>query len=381
MAVASPPMRIVHVSPYPLERASGINRLIELLAEALHAHGFETFLVAPGISSRPHEGYLRGIPVPIKSSRARNAILALRTFSIVIRNQPVDIVHVHQAHLQSLAGLVAARIRGLPTVLTLHLRLRATSRLRRLLQSALLRTVVALAKEAIAVADLVAADCGLSEVQVIRNGVPIPTEPARAPNRCSTPRLVFAGRVTASKGIFVLLEALATVDRVNPISLITFGPVDDSREYAAAKRRLGLESRVEDTGVDPGWLQRTNSGDVFVLPSFYEGMPLALLEAMANGLPVIATPVGGVPEVVIHGRTGLLVPVRDVRTLADAILWMAAHRDEASAMGREGRQIVAQDYSLGQLARAYESLYRRLLRVPQDTLALTSADPKAALRR
>jgi len=381
MARGSAPMRILHVSPYPRERTSGITRLIELLAEALHTHGFETFLLAPGNSSRFHEGILRGIPVQIKSSRARNVILALRTFSIVIRDQPVDIVHTHQAHLQSLAALIAARIRGLPTVLTLHLRLRATSRLRRLLQSALLRTVVALAKEAIAVADLVAADCGLSEVQVIRNGVPIPTEPAPKPNRYSTPRLVFAGRVTATKGIFVLLEALARVNRTNPISLITFGPVDDPSEYDAAKRRLRLEGRVEDAGVDPSWLRRTNSGDVFVLPSFYEGMPLALLEAMANGLPVIATPVGGVPEVVIHGQTGLLVPVRDVRTLADAILWMAAHRDEASAMGREGRQIVAQDYSLGQLARAYESLYRRLLRVPQDALALTSAGPKAALRR
>ena len=116
-------------------------------------------------------------------------------------------------------------------------------------------------------------------------------------------------------------------------------------------------------------------------PSRREGFGVACLEAMAHGRPVVATAVGGLLDLVVDGETGLLVPVRDVRTLADAILWMAAHRDEASAMGREGRQIVAQDYSLGQLARAYESLYRRLLRVPQDTLALTSADPKAALRR
>ena len=117
------------------------------------------------------------------------------------------------------------------------------------------------------------------------------------------------------------------------------------------------------------------------MSSFYEGMPLALLEAMANGLPAIATPVGGVPEVVIPGGTGLLVPARDVLALSDAIIWMAAHPEEASTMGREARRIVAQDYSIGQLARAYESLYRRLLRVPDQTPASTGARPEAALLR
>jgi glycosyltransferase involved in cell wall biosynthesis len=101
--------------------------------------------------------------------------------------------------------------------------------------------------------------------------------------------------------------------------------------------------------------------DLFVLPSDWEGVSKALLEAMACGLPVIASAVGGTPEVVVNGTSGLLVPPRDVQALAAAIDLLLADSQQRAAMGQAARLRAGQEFSLEMTVARLSSLYNQLL--------------------
>jgi glycosyltransferase involved in cell wall biosynthesis len=102
-------------------------------------------------------------------------------------------------------------------------------------------------------------------------------------------------------------------------------------------------------------------GSVLVLSSLEEGLPNVVLEAMASGLPVIATEVGGLPEVVEHGRTGLLVPSRSADALADALSLLLNDEKIRAAFGREGTKRARHCYSKSCMVREYEQIFERLL--------------------
>jgi glycosyltransferase involved in cell wall biosynthesis len=101
--------------------------------------------------------------------------------------------------------------------------------------------------------------------------------------------------------------------------------------------------------------------DVFVMPSLFEGLCMAVLEALAAGVPVVATPVGGIPSSVVDGETGTLVPPRDARALAESILWMLDHPEEARYMGMRGRQRVEEQFTVQAMVVGTEAVYERLL--------------------
>jgi glycosyltransferase involved in cell wall biosynthesis len=101
--------------------------------------------------------------------------------------------------------------------------------------------------------------------------------------------------------------------------------------------------------------------DVFVLPSLWEGVPIALLEAMAAGLPVIATKVGGVPEVVVDGVTGILVPPADPDALAQAIIRVSSDAELRTRMGRAGQDRATISFDVSRMVGQTEALYEALL--------------------
>jgi sugar transferase (PEP-CTERM/EpsH1 system associated) len=134
--------------------------------------------------------------------------------------------------------------------------------------------------------------------------------------------------------------------------------------------RAEAQALLEASGVaDLAWLPGERNDipevlrglDCFVLPSLAEGVSNTILEAMATGLPVIATRVGGNPELVIEGRTGTLVPVGDVEAMAQAIVNFAVDTQSARSSGIAGRAEVERQYSLEAMVRAYQALYDRLL--------------------
>jgi glycosyltransferase involved in cell wall biosynthesis len=182
------------------------------------------------------------------------------------------------------------------------------------------------------------------------------------PGRERTPgplRILCVARLVARKGISDLLEALALVgDREVELILQGSGPESDALRVQA--RELGLEKQVRLAGFcPPHRLPPIYAGaDLFVLPSHSESCSMALLEAMASGLPVVATGTGGTPELIEEGLGGMLVPVRSPKHLAEALAKLVADPALRQRMGAHNRQRVEAHYSWDVVTESYLGVYR-----------------------
>jgi len=165
----------------------------------------------------------------------------------------------------------------------------------------------------------------------------------------------------------LLLQAFAeAVQRLPDALLLLVGPPDRlNPSYAeslkALAQELGLEQCVRFLGSRADVPDILRASDVFVLSSDYEGNPLSVLEAMAAGLPVVSTAVGGVPELVQDGATGLLVTAGDAHALAEAIVQMGRDPMRRAVMGDAARQTALQRFDVRVMSRAYAALYQQLL--------------------
>jgi glycosyltransferase involved in cell wall biosynthesis len=173
--------------------------------------------------------------------------------------------------------------------------------------------------------------------------------------------------VEPKKGLRFLLEAVALLGRnsggpVCQVLIVGEGPAEES--LRALSERLGIASQVVFAGMRRDIPQLLSLMDVFVLPSLYEGFGIAILEAMAAGKPVVATTVGGIPEFVIPGRSGLLVPPGDPIALAGAIKQLLDQPEKAKSMGRQGQEHVSNHYSIESVVRQHEHLYELCLAQP-----------------
>lgn len=117
-------------------------------------------------------------------------------------------------------------------------------------------------------------------------------------------------------------------------------------------RFLGFRGDVEDL---------LGASDIFVLPSFSEGLPLSVLEGMAQGLPIVATTVGGIPEVVTQNQEGILVPPKDAEALADALAQVVQNPELRRTLGKAGKCRVADEFTFTGMLDAYETIYKNLL--------------------
>ena len=197
----------------------------------------------------------------------------------------------------------------------------------------------------------------------ILNGIPLDPFRDRPASPCARlPRLRFGtiGRLVPAKGHTVLIDAFARIAaRLPHADLHIFGYGALEPELAAQIDRLGLVDRVVLEGRTNDPAAALQSLDIFVLSSVNEGLPLVIMEAMAAGLPVVSTNVGGVPEI-LPADTGWLCPPRDPEALASALL-AAATAADLPERGAILRKIALTNYGIHQMSANYEALYRRLL--------------------
>jgi len=172
------------------------------------------------------------------------------------------------------------------------------------------------------------------------------------------------GRLEPVKNHLNLLSAFQEVAAVHPHARLLIagqGLLQAAIEQRIAE--LGLAAQVRLLGVRRDIPELLNAADAFVLPSLWEGMPLTLLEASATALPIVATDVGGNAEVVLEGKTGYLVPPKDVGALAYAMLRiMNLPEDDRVSMGQAGRKHIVQNFDLERVVDRWEALYGELLR-------------------
>jgi glycosyltransferase involved in cell wall biosynthesis len=174
--------------------------------------------------------------------------------------------------------------------------------------------------------------------------------------------VVFLGRLEAEKGVFHLLEAIARLRAAVPDVRLVCAGEGNRVAVAHYAERLGLAEAVKFTGWigSSGKRALLESAAVCALPSYSEALPLSLLEAMAAGVPVVTTPVGGIPEVVTDGVTGFLTPPGDVATLELRLRKLLLDRSLAATIGAAGRETVrlrfAPERALPQLEEIYADL-------------------------
>lgn len=182
------------------------------------------------------------------------------------------------------------------------------------------------------------------------------------------PIIVAAGRLSPEKGFGVLVDAARLIlDRVPVARFVLFGDGPERGRLMTRIRQLDLLSSFRLPGFRGDLDEMLPWANVLALPSFTEGMPNIVLEACAAGVPVVATAVGGVPELIIDQETGLLVRPGDPIGLAQRIIQLLSSSRQSRSIGENARNRVQEEFSFPAQARAYETMFAELLNCPSQT--------------
>jgi glycosyltransferase involved in cell wall biosynthesis len=196
-------------------------------------------------------------------------------------------------------------------------------------------------------------------VRTIHNGIPVEAPRIDRARTGEVSTIGVSGRLEPQKGIDVLLHALV---RLPQAALRVVGEGSFRAELEQLASRLGVADRVTWVGWSADPRRELESVDVFVQPSRFEAFPLAILEAMLAGLPVVATDVGSVADAIIDGETGTLVRPEDPVALADAVAALLEDPQARAAIGDRARARVLEHFSAKRMAGEFESLYQELAR-------------------
>jgi glycosyltransferase involved in cell wall biosynthesis len=314
-----------------------------------------------------------GIQTVNLEARSLRDLRAFRRLLRLLRTDRFDLLHAHLTYA-SIWGALAGRLTRVPTVASLHVappESGADGLRDRLMRFTLRRW----AARTIAVSDslrtqyLAAGGLDARRVVTIHNGIEAGRfVKSRAECRArireefgipqDVPLLVCVSVLRLGKGIDVLLQA-ATLMPGHHILIVGDGAM--RAEWEELALALGLADRVRFAGHRDDVSEWLAGGDILVHPSLADAFPTVLLEAMAAGLPVVASDVGGIPEIVIPSRTGLLVPPGDPQALAAAVQSLGTGFADSSEMGLEGRRIVEDQFSTDAWMARVERLYEEVV--------------------
>ncbi|MCC7547509.1 MAG: glycosyltransferase family 4 protein [Burkholderiales bacterium] len=284
---------------------------------------------------------------------------------------PGTIAHIHTCSGLSyfLDGslLLLARARGVPVLLHIHGGLfedflRALSPAARCIAQFIARRASQVVVLSTGWRDRLAPLLPGARLSIIENGIRLPLQTADRAD-ADVPTILFLGTVSTAKGVEDLIEAIGRLR--HPFRLVLVGGEDPPGigvRLRARATQFRLAGCVEFTGPVYGaakhdWLR---TADIFVLPSHAEALPMALLEAMAHGLAVVASRVGAIPSVVVDERSGLLVDARDVDQIAGALERLLADRELRARFGREAQRVAHARYSVDRAAAELIDLYRKV---------------------
>ena len=291
----------------------------------------------------------------------------------VLKQMMPDIVHTHLIHA-TLLGRLAARWAGVPVIVTtehntsnwqvkygfLHWIYRWTARW----NTKIFAVSDAVMERMVRIGRIVE-----ESIQVLYNGIDVRAfdkNRNRMDKRLKTamsPVIGTVGRLDPRKGHRYLIEASVDIIRQYPeasILIIGSGKMESSLKQVASS--LGLSERnIRFLGVLKNTSEVLQSMDVFVLPSVEEGLGIAILEAMAAGVPVVATSVGGIPEIVTHGETGVLVAPKNPKMLADAVMDLLAHPDKADRLRQNAKSMVMKKFDIQGTVEQLMSYYQQFL--------------------
>lgn len=291
----------------------------------------------------------------------------------LVKNQRIDIVHTHEVKSDVIAYL-ASRIQPVPIITTLHGWI--GNNLKGKVFIALDKRIARYFDRAIAVSrqieqDLLEAGVPQNKIHLLHNAIVVENYRRKGlrgvlqeviGRPVESPVIASVGRLSLEKGHADLIDALALVKKTgHKVSLVLIG---DGPERANLVRRIenhGLQEAVHLPGYVQAPQRLLEEVDLMVLPSHTEGLPNAALEALLMEVPVLATRVGGTPEVIIDGETGRLVAPRSPSELADGILEFLASPESWKQMARRGKKMVQTHFDFRARTRKLEVIYEEML--------------------
>lgn len=356
------------------------NHLLSLAGQSDRGR-FEHMVACPEAMTRHFaDGGIKIFPLPLGGDvEPVKDLAAARLLHRLLRENRVNIVHVHGSKA-GLVGRPAALLAGVPAVvMTVHNSvlhdhlprwkvnmLVSSERILAFFTSQIIAVSEALRRELITRHRV-----GPDRVVTVYNGI-APEIFSAGTGREYLERLagippgrVIVGtvaRLAPQKGLQHLIRAASLLAAGNSKAVFVIvgdGPLRE--DLKSQVRMLNLEDRFFFTGQRQDVHRLMSCFDLFVLPSLTEGLPLTILEAMAAGRPVVATRVGGIPEVVEDGVSGLLVEPGDAGGLARAVAFLAGSGEVAQRMGRRGRIKVIEQFTTGKMVRETEKIYSRLI--------------------
>ena len=375
LAVAGAPLRIGMVAPLGRGGRGGMDRLADIVIAELEGPARGQGIEVVRLTTRGP----RGLPYS-----AWYFVVALAKLALLLIGRRLDVLHIHLAAGGStsrkslLAGM--ARLAGVPVIVHVHsgrfpeywreASPAAAQRIARLLDGSAMIIVLCRA-HGDAIAELLPSI--RDRITVLANATPSRPR-ARIPQPGAPVTLTFLGILMQQKGVGDLLSALAKLDTETPwhATVAGYGYLD---EFLRQRADLDLTGKVSF----PGWLDEAgvddllSRTDVYVLPSYSEGLPMSILEAFAAGVPVVATPLPAIVEVVEDGRTGCLVPVGDVDALAAALARLIDDAPLRRRMGDAGRVDHAARFAIEPYVEKLADLWRAVRREAKAPAAMPNA--------
>ncbi len=314
--------------------------------------------------------------LPVRHMRDLDTLPRLLRY---LREQYTDLLHT-QLEFSNTLGSVAAHILGIPSVCTLHTLDKFDMRSRAYWRNTVMRRSLRhFSDRIIAVSEetrqyhIKHAGFPPHKIVTLHNGINLAPfnvagEAERRAIRAEfaippdAPVLLTVAVLRQPKGIQYMLSAMpAILEQVPEARYLVVGSGGHEAELKAQARQAGLLERVIFAGMRQDIPALMAAGDIFVLPTLTEALPTVLAEAMSTRKPIIASTVGGIPEMVDHERSGLLVPPGEPEHLTAACLRLLRNPAEAAAMGRVGEEIAAQRFEISRQAQRLAALYQEVL--------------------
>ncbi len=363
MPAAPRKYRICHVSLTLL--TGGLERLLVEFARQHDSTAFDLEFVVLSNELGPPAEEIQALGYPVHVLPPGKGLRRLRALWRFFNERRIDLVHTHNAAPHLHATLPARLSHASAVVHTRHGREGSHSWKARWWW----RRMGRLADRVVAISHDVERLCEMQgrvpreKLSCIWNGIDLARFPYRGPAAANM--AITVGRQSAVKNLDSLLRAINLASAEVPdLRLMLVGDGEETPRLEAEARGMGLLDRTRFLGARKDVPELLAQAGFYVCSSHTEGLSLSLAEAMAVGLPVIATDVGGNGEVVKNGVTGILVPPDDSQALAAAIVNMCQQPQAWKAMGEAGRRRVEEHFSIRGMITAYESLYRELL--PRD---------------
>lgn len=355
---------------------AGAEKLVYDIVERMEKTRFKVFICSIGSKNDLIEKRLRvnlhsqGVTtLTVNKVPNKQRVQCILKLVNLIRQNNIDIIHTHCSS-PDFYGRIAAFISRVPQVYsTIHSTVGYSSGIEKILSS-ITSKYVAISRQ---VEDYALNDIGISKnkLKVIYNGVDTSFRVGNVRKETKLKELGLSGdrtiitavgRITEAKGYFYLIQAAKTiVSKFPKVHFLIVGDKESEHELVNDLKKLviknNLEKNITFTGVRQDVPEILAITDIFVSSSVWEGLALVSLEAMAAGLPVVATDVGSIREVVNDKINGLIIPPRDIEGLCKSIEFMLKHPDQAWWMGKCGKEVVEANFSIDNTVYGYESLY------------------------